>query len=60
MSKLTDLRAILSQNFNIPIKHGFSCPDVHHVHQEMLKHEGGRSGGYRGKLDQPIVHGGGV
>ena len=46
-----------SQNVNIRIKHGFSCNNVRHVPWEMLKPEGDRSGGYRGKLDGPIVHG---
>ena len=46
-----------SQNFNIRIKHGFSCNNVRHVPQEMLKTEGDRSGGYSGKLDERIVHG---
>ena len=49
-----------SQNFNIRIKHGFSCINVHRVSREMLKTEGDRSGGYSGKLDEPIVHGWGV
>ena len=35
-----------SQNFNIRIKHGFSCNNVRHVPWEKLKTEGGRSGGY--------------
>ena len=35
-----------SQNFNIRIKHVFSCNNVCHV-----------PGGYSGKLDEPIVHG---
>ena len=47
----------VSQNFNLRIKHGFSCINVRQVHQEMFKTEGDRSGGYRGKLDNSIVHG---
>ena len=46
-----------SQNFNIRINHGFSCIDVSLVPREILKTEGDRSGGYRGNLDQSIVHG---
>ena len=46
-----------SQNFNIRIKHGFSCINVRHGPPEMLKTEGDRSGGYSGKLDQPTVQG---
>ena len=30
-----------SQNFNIRIKHGFSCNNVRHVPREMLKPGGG-------------------
>ena len=45
------------QNSNIRIKHGFSCAKIRHVLREMLKAEGDRSGDYRGKLDQSIVHG---
>ena len=46
-----------SQNFNIRINHGFSCIDVSLVPRGILKTEGDRSGGYRGNLDQSIVHG---
>ena len=46
-----------SRNFNIRIKHRFSCNNVHHVPREVLKPEGDRSGGYSGKLDEAIVHG---
>ena len=46
-----------SQNFNIRIVHGFSCIDVSLVPRGILKTEGDRSGGYRGNLDQSIVHG---
>ena len=34
-----------------------SCFDVSLVPREILKTEGDRSGGYRGNLDQSIVHG---
>ena len=46
-----------SQNFNIRIDLCFSCIDVSLVPRGILKSEGDRSGGYRGNLDQPIVHG---
>ena len=46
-----------SQNFNIRIKHGFSCNNIRPDSQEMLKTEGDRSGDYSGKLDESIVHG---
>ena len=46
-----------SQNFNIRMKHGFSCNDVCHVPRKMLKTEGDKSDGYSGKLDEPIVQG---
>ena len=46
-----------SKNFNIQIKHGFSCTNVSQVPREILKTESDRSGGYRGNLDQSIVHG---
>ena len=39
---------------------GFLCNNVRHVPRDMLKTEGDRSGGYSGKLDEPIVHGWGV
>ena len=45
-----------SQNFNIRIKHRFSCNYVHHVPREVLKPEGDRSGGYSGKLYEAIIH----
>ena len=45
-----------SQNYNIRIKHRFSCNNVRHVPREILKAEGDRSGGYRGKLDERIVN----
>ena len=45
-----------SQNFNIRIKR-FSSINVRQVSWEMFETEGGRSGGYRGKLDQSIIHG---
>ena len=57
MSKLTGIHAIFTQNFNIRIKHGFSCTYIRHIPRGVLKTEGDRFGGYRGKLDQPIVHG---
>ena len=38
-----------AQNFNIPIKHVFSCNNFRHD-----------PGGYSGKLDEPIIHGWGV
>ena len=61
MSKLHDWSSHhFSQNLNIQIKRGFSCTNVRHVTWEMLKTEGDKSGGYRGKLDQPIEHGWGV
>ena len=46
-----------SQNTNIRIKNGVSCNNVRQVPQEMLKPEVDRSGGYRGKLDQSVIHG---
>ena len=46
-----------SQNLNIRINHVFPCIDVSLVPREILKTEGDRSGGYRGYLDQSIVHG---
>ena len=46
-----------SQYFNIRINHGVSCIDLSLVPWELLKTEGDRSGGYRGNLDQSIVHG---
>ena len=35
---------LLSQNFNLHIKLGFSCINVHKLPREMLKYEGGGSG----------------
>ena len=46
-----------SQNFNTQINHRFSCICISLVAREILKTEGDRSGGYRGNLDQSIVHG---
>ena len=46
-----------SQNSNMRIKQRFSCTNVRDVLREMLKTEGDKSGDYRGKLDQPIIHG---
>ena len=46
-----------SQNFNILINHGLSCIDVSLVPMEILQTEGDKSGGYRGNLDQSIIHG---
>ena len=49
--QLTGLHSMFGQNFNLRIKHGFSCINVRKVHQEMFKTEGVRFGCYRGKLD---------
>ena len=59
MSKLTGLHSIFRKISIFGSNMGFHalclpCP------KEMLSTEGDISGGYRGKLDQPIVHGWGV
>ena len=47
----------LARGATIRIKHGFSCVNVNLVTREILETGSDRSGGYRGNLDQSIVHG---